>query len=437
MVQTRLASSICGLVMSVGLWSLLEAAAPPGTASRPPPPPPAQNRIGGAQQKLTFEPERAKSGENPGTAASLRARGLDFGYNLDHAEALAAFKEAIAADPRAAAPYRLLAATTWIAAMFGQGIITVDDFLGQARDSLPRPGPTAALDAAFHDLLRQALTLSEKQLDGHPNDADAHYQLGAAYGFLASYTATVEGRVLASLGAARRAYREHERVLQLDPQRKDAGLIVGMYRYGVAALPAPLRLMARLVGFGGGRERGLHMVEEAARYPSDVQPNALFTLVLIYNREARYDDALRVIGELQRRYPRNRLLWLEAGNTALRAGRPVDARAALEEGLAYLARDGRPRAAGEESRWRGAYGTALLALKDLRPAERELRAALAGAVRDWVRGRAHQELGKLADLSGDRSRALDEYRLADRLCRQDRDSICSEELKKLVKDGYR
>ena len=29
---------------------------------------------------------------------------------------------------------------------------------------------------------------------GHPNLAEAHYQLGAAYGVLASYTATVEGR---------------------------------------------------------------------------------------------------------------------------------------------------------------------------------------------------------------------------------------------------
>jgi tetratricopeptide (TPR) repeat protein len=157
----------------------------------------------------------------------------------------------------------------------------------------------------------------------------------------------------------------------------------------------------------------------------------------MYNREARYDDALRVIGELQRRFPRNRLLWLEAGNTALRAGRPDEARTALQEGLARLSRDTRPRAAGEDSRWRHAYGTALVALKDARPAERELRAAIAGATRDWVRGRAHKELGKLADLSGDRTRALDEYRQADRLCRQDHDSVCSEEANTLSKTRYR
>ena len=74
-------------------------------------------------------------------------------------------------------------------------------------------------------------------------------------------------------------------------------------------------------------------------------------------------------------------------------------------------RDPRPRALGEEARWRYAYGAALVALKDVRAAERELRAALAGATRDWVRGRVHKELGKLADLAGDRPRALDEYRL--------------------------
>jgi tetratricopeptide (TPR) repeat protein len=364
------------------------------------------------------------------TAAALRTRGLELGYNLDHDEALAAFNEAIAADPHDPAPYRLKAAATWIALLFEQGVITVDDYLGQARANLPRSSPTAALDTAFHDSLRHALTLSEQRLAEHPTDADAHYQIGAAYGFLASYTSTVDGRVLGSLGAARRAYREHERVLALDPRRKDAGLIVGLYRYAVAALPGPLRLMAHLAGFGGGRERGLRMVEEAASYPSDVQSNALFTLILLYNREARYDDALRVIGELQRRYPRNRLLWLEAGNTALRAGRLAEAKASLEEGLARLSRDGRPRASGEEARWRYAHGATLVALKDVTAAEPELRAALAGATRDWVRGRAHKELGKLADLSGNRSRARDEYRLADRLCRQDHDSECSDEVKR-------
>ena len=45
----------------------------------------------------------------------------------------------------------------------------------------------------------------------------------------------------------------------------------------------------------------------------------------------------------------------------------------------------------------------------------------------------HEGLGKLADLARDRPRALDEYRLADRLCRQDDDGDCAGEVKQLMK----
>jgi tetratricopeptide (TPR) repeat protein len=370
---------------------------------------------------------------DPTTAARDRARGLELGYNLDHAEAIAAFRESIAADPTDPSGYRLLAAGTWIALLFDQGVITVDDYLGQARSDLSRNAVPVSVGAQFHQAVDRALALSEQRLRDHPADADAHFLVGAASGVLASYTATIDGRILGSLGAARRAYREHQRVLELDPERKDAGLVVGLYRYGVAALPAPMRLMAHLAGFGGGRERGLRLVEEATRVPSEVQTNALFMLVLLYNREARYDDALRVIGELRQRFPRNRLLWLEQGGTELRAGRPESARLTLEEGMARMERDNRRRAAGEEARWRIAYGTALARLHQTQPAERELRAALAGATRDWVRGRAHKELGMLAALAGQHAHARDEYRLADQLCRADHDSDCSREVATLAR----
>src|SRR5262249_11107719 len=156
------------------------------------------------------------------------------------------------------------------------------------------------------------------------------------------------------------------------PERKDAGLIVGMYRCAVAELSVLPRLFAYLSGFGGDRALGLRLVEDAARYPSDVQPNSLFTLVLLYNRAGPHDDALEVIRQLQSRYPRNRLLWLEAGGTALRAKRFAEARAWLAEGLSKLATDPRPKALGEEARWRYTYGAALVALNDREAAEREL-----------------------------------------------------------------
>jgi tetratricopeptide (TPR) repeat protein len=370
-------------------------------------------------------------------SARLRARGLEAGYNLDHAEALAAFRAASEADPEDPAPHRLLAATLWINLLFQQGAVSIEDYLGQARESSKRTPPSADLDRAFRDHIKRALTLAEARVRLNPADADARFQLGAAHSFLASYIATVEGRGLAAFRAARGAYHEHQRVMELDARRKDAGMVVGMYRYGVSTLPLHWRLLAGIAGFGGGRDRGLRLVEESASYPSDVQTNARFTLVLIYNREKRYDDALRVVAELQRAYPRNRLLWLEAGSTNLRAGRPADAMKALEEGLAKLPADRRPRAFGEEARWRYACGAALVAQQQTERAERELRAVLNVEAQAWVRGRAHSELGKLADLAGNRAAAMEHYRLAIRIARAEDDSTGAEEAARLLKAGYR
>jgi hypothetical protein len=193
------------------------------------------------------------------------------------------------------------------------------------------------------------------------------FQLGAAEGLRASYIATVDGRVRDSLGPARRAYADHRRVLSIDPSRKDAGLIVGTYQYAVASLSMPLRLLARLAGFRSGRDSGIRLVEEAASYSGPVQTNAQFMLVLMYNREGRHDEALRVLRGLQARYPRNRLLWLELGSTALRANRPEQALAALDSGLEQLLADPRPRAGGEEARWRQQRSEVLASLSRSAP----------------------------------------------------------------------
>lgn len=370
-------------------------------------------------------------------SAALRARGQQFGYNLDYEEAFAAFRQAIAADPGDPAAYRRFAALTWLHLLFERGAVMVDDYLGQLKSNLSRKPPPSDLDALVRDYAQRSLALAEKQLRDDPTNVDAHYQIGATVSSLASYTASVEGGVLSGFRASRRAYQEHKRVLELDPRRKDAGLIVGTYQYAVSILALPMRMLARVAGFGADRERGIRMVEEAANYRSDVQTDAGFALIVLYNREGRYDDALRVIGGLQRQYPRNRLLWLEAGSTALRAGRSAEATAALEEGLTKLDADRRPRAFGEEARWRYYHGAALVALRRELAAHDELRAALAREAPPWVHGRVHIELGKLADLAADHARASLEYQTASRFCELDNDPVCSEEANRLKKAAFR
>jgi tetratricopeptide (TPR) repeat protein len=395
------------------------------------------------------------------TSKDLRQRALELAYNLDHDQALELLRRAVALSPDDPAPHRSLASVLWLNLLFRRGAVTVDHYLGSlSRSSVDLAKPPPDIDREFRFHVERAISLAERRVASSPGSAQAHYDLGAAVGLQASYIATVEGRMLAGFRAAQRCYDEHEKVLALDPSRKDAGLIVGTYRYVVSTMALPMRMMAYVAGFGGGRERGIQMLEETAEFNTqkaggldtkakaggldteakaevgnDSRTDALFALVLVYNRERRFDDALRVLQELRRLYPRNRLLLLEAGATALRGGRAQQADDLLTEGLAMLAKDQRARIPGEEALWRYKRGTARASLGRAEAAFADLQSASSADAQAWVHGRARVELGRLALKRGDRGAAAVEARQAETLCVRGNDPVCIQDARSLLRSS--
>jgi tetratricopeptide (TPR) repeat protein len=369
-----------------------------------------------------------------GQANSLIDRAFTAAYNLDHADAIALLEKAQTEYPNDPDAHRATAVIAWLRIGFLRGSITVDDYLGSVSkpniNMLPPPPDEAN---RFHRHITRALQLAEADVQRRPRDPEAHFRLGAVIGTQASYGATVEGKILASFRAARRAYDAHETVLELDPSRKDAGLIVGTYRYVVSALSLPIRLMAYVAGFGGGKERGLSMIEEAARYPSLSQTDARFALILLYNREKRFDDALKVIQELQKRYPRNRQLWYEAGATLIRAERYQQAESTLNDGIRLRDTDRRERMFGEDALWHYKRGLARARQGRAEEARADLQIPLTREARDWVRGRAHAELGRLALRSGNREQASQHYRQAIELATRGNDPTGRAEAESLLR----
>ena len=162
----------------------------------------------------------------------------------------------------------------------------------------------------------------------------------------------------------------------------------------------------------------------------------MFALVLVYNREQRYDDALRVLQELRRLYPRNRLVLLEAGSTALRAGRPEQAEAVLTEGLGDAGRNDRRETFPAKKRC-GATSAAPRASRsdEATPRVADLQSAASPEAQAWVRGRARVELARVALQRGDRAGAAGEARQAESLCEQGQDPVCLDEAKKLLRSS--
>ncbi len=367
-------------------------------------------------------------------SAALRGRGATELLNLDRDEAIATYRAAIAADPDDGDAYRGLASALWMSVTFRRGTMTVDSYLGRvSRQNVKMPTPPQEVAAEFQRTVTKAIEIGRAGVLAAPKSPQARYQLGAAVALRASYAATVDGSVRSAFGAARDAFNEHEAVLGLDPTRHDAGLVVGTYRYLVSSLSMPMRWMAYVAGFGGDGEKGLRLIEAAAHYPGDNQTDARMALVLLYNREERYLDALAELVALQSQFPKNRILWLEAGATAMRAGRAQESDRQLTEGLARLATDRRQRMFGEDALWYLYRGTARAALHRDKEAEADLNKALSSEGRQWAHGRARLELGKIAARTGNRPKAEADFRAAITLLDADADGPSAEEARRLLR----
>jgi tetratricopeptide (TPR) repeat protein len=163
--------------------------------------------------------------------------------------------------------------------------------------------------------------------------------------------------------------------------------------------------------------------------------DAKTALVLIYSREGRHTEAMRLAGELAAELPRNRLFVLEQGSAAIRAGLSKDADAVLTRGLAAFDKDPRKKLPGEHALWLYKRGLARLNLNRLADASADLRQALAASPVAWVEGRIRVALGQVADLAGQRANAVAEYTRARTLCATV-DSVCADEAKHYLKQAF-
>src|SRR3954466_9867498 len=117
---------------------------------------------------------------NPASVA-LRAKAAAQIFNLDRDDAIVTFRQAIAADAQDAAAYRGLATALWLSITFRRGNMTVDDYLGGVgKPKGPIVPPPADTAAAYTAAIDKAIALARQRLAANQNDADAHYQLGAA-----------------------------------------------------------------------------------------------------------------------------------------------------------------------------------------------------------------------------------------------------------------
>jgi tetratricopeptide (TPR) repeat protein len=244
----------------------------------------------------------------------LRRSGLEALYNIDYDKANRDFKEIVKLYPNHPGGHQLLAARLWIKTLYEsrrlQGSLYSSESFYSTGDDKVDP----KLVAEFRSYTREAKRLAEAKLKQEPKNIEALDFLANTEGLQAAFEEAVERRHFAALRDGNDAVNHHREVLKLDPKYIDAQITIGLYEYVVGSLPLPVKLLAGATGYRGSKKRGLAMLEQVAKGGRWAQDDAKSVLVLLYRREKRFADGLKITRELSAKYPRNYLLRLETAD---------------------------------------------------------------------------------------------------------------------------
>ena len=244
----------------------------------------------------------------------LRRSGLDALYNIDYDKAERDFKEIVRLMPNHPGGYQLLAARLWIKTLYESRRLQTSLYSSESFYTNGDDKVDPKIVSEFRSLTRQARQLAEAKLKQEPKNIEALDFLANTEGLKASFEEAVERRHFSALRNGNDAVNHHRDVLKLDPKYIDAQITIGLYEYVVGSLPLSVKILAGATGYRGSKKRGLAMLEQVAKEGRWAQDDAKSVLILLYRREKRFDDVLKLTRELSAKYPRNYLLRLETAD---------------------------------------------------------------------------------------------------------------------------
>ncbi len=244
----------------------------------------------------------------------LRRSGLDALYNIDYDKANRDFNEIVKLYPNHPGGYQLLAARLWIKTLYESRRLQVSLYSSQSFYANGDVKVDPKIVTEFRNLTREAKRLAEAKLKQEPKNIEALDFLANTEGLKASFEEAVERRHFAALRDGNDAVDHHREVLKLDPKYIDANITIGLYEYVVGSLPLPVKILAGATGYRGSKKKGLALLEQVAKEGRWSQDDAKSVLILLYTRERRFADVIKLTRELSEKYPRNYLVRIETAD---------------------------------------------------------------------------------------------------------------------------
>jgi tetratricopeptide (TPR) repeat protein len=268
-----------------------------------------------------------ESSQNP-----LAKRGFEHFYNMEYDRSIKEFEALVRQYPEDPFANNYLLTAITFKEMFRIGALDSESY---ANDSFMDIKPKRPLDPAvskrIDELLDRSEALCNTRLAKNPNDVNALYARGVERGMRSTFIGMGEKAWLPAIRSALSARRDHEKVLQLDPNYIDAKMVVGVHNYIIGSLNWFYRSMVAIAGVTGSRQKGLQYLREVAGAKCSASMDAKIALALFLRREQKYPEALAVVKSMTDEYPKNYLGAVEYAHLLNAAGRGPEAIASFRK----------------------------------------------------------------------------------------------------------
>ena len=142
----------------------------------------------------------------------------------------------------------------------------------------------------FEQILDDSIDGIKRWMKQNPNDTNAYMGIGALYGLRAMFSMRNRSWVTAYF-SGRKAIKNLETALELDPTYYDAYFGLGIYQYYAGTLPSVIKILAKIVAIKGDPDEGveqLNLSREKAHFTGD---SSKLILIEIQNtRGSKYYD---------------------------------------------------------------------------------------------------------------------------------------------------
>ncbi|HMG33161.1 MAG TPA: tetratricopeptide repeat protein [Blastocatellia bacterium] len=252
----------------------------------------------------------------------LRVEGFDAIYSLDYKTARERFEEMTRVAPENPAGYVYLANNLWLETLKKTRRLLTTVYTSQSFYEVKTEDRVdVKRDQSFNQFIKQAIAASQARLAKNSSDVEALYYQASAFGLRAAYNTSVKRSFTRAIGDANQSIKLHKQVLKLDPGYIDSYLSIGLYDYVIGSLPLGWRMLARIAGLKGNKQKGIENMERVTTSGRLAQDDARVVLIGIFEKEGQIDKSLALLDELSRKFPRNYLLGVERGTMLYYLGR--------------------------------------------------------------------------------------------------------------------